>query len=73
MLKINSSPSLNHKNEIIIGNNLYRILKTFPNIINKYNFINNGEFKVTENFLYLNQKQEGEVFSFPVEIRCVLY
>ena len=22
-------------------------------------------------FLYLNQKQEGEIFSFPVEIRCV--
>ena len=50
--KINSSPSLNHKNEIIIGNNFYRILKSFPNIINKYNFINNGEFNVTENIGY---------------------
>jgi len=50
--KINSSPSLNHKNEIIIGNNFYRILKSFPNILNKYNFINNGEFKVTENVGY---------------------
>src|SRR5688572_31072456 len=50
--KINSSPSLDSKNEIIIGNNFYRILKSFPNILNKYNFINNGEFKVTENIAY---------------------
>ena len=40
--------SLAPKNEIIIGNNFYRILKSFSNILNKYNFINNGEFKVTE-------------------------
>ncbi|MGZ5485814.1 MAG: response regulator, partial [Nitrososphaeraceae archaeon] len=51
--KINSSPSLNHKNEIIIGNNFYRILKSFPNILNNYNFVNNGELKVTENIGYL--------------------
>jgi CheY-like chemotaxis protein len=50
--KINSSPSLNHKNEIIIGNNFYRILKSFPNIFNKYNFINNDEFNITENIGY---------------------
>ena len=49
--KINSS-SLAPKNKIIIGNNFYRILKSFSNIINKYNFINNGEFKVTENIGY---------------------
>ena len=49
--KINSS-SLAPKNEIIIGNNFYRILKSFSNIINNYNFINNGEFKVTENIGY---------------------
>jgi two-component system response regulator ChvI len=49
--KINSSP-LTPKNKIIIGNNFYRILKAFSNIINKYNFINNGEFKVTENVGY---------------------
>ncbi len=48
--KINSS--LSTHNEIIIGNNLYRILKSFPTILNKYNFINNGEFKVTENIGY---------------------
>ena len=45
--KINSS-SLSIPNEIIIGDNLYRILKSFPTIINKYNFINNGEYKITE-------------------------
>ncbi|HZL24783.1 MAG TPA: response regulator [Nitrososphaeraceae archaeon] len=50
--KINSSTSLDHKNEIIIGNNFYRILKSFPNILNKYNFINNGEFRITENIGY---------------------
>jgi CheY-like chemotaxis protein len=50
--KINSSSSLSPQNEIIIGNNLYRILKSFSNIVNKYNFINNGEFKVTENIGY---------------------
>ena len=49
--KINSS-SLSVPNEIIIGDNLYRILKSFSNITNKYNFINNGEFKVTENIRY---------------------
>ena len=49
--KINSSP-LALKNKIIIGNNFYRILKAFSNIINKYNFINNSEFKVTENIGY---------------------
>jgi CheY-like chemotaxis protein len=50
--KINSSPSLSAHNEIIIGNNFYRILKSFPTILNKYNFINNGEFKVTETIGY---------------------
>ena len=50
--KINSSPSLSAHNEILIGNNFYRILKSFPNILNNYNFINNGEFKVTENIGY---------------------
>ena len=49
--KINSSP-LTPKNKIIIGNNFYRILKSFSNIITSYNFSNNGEFKVTENIGY---------------------
>jgi CheY-like chemotaxis protein len=50
--KINSSSSVAAKNEIIIGNNFYRIIKSFPNVLNKYNFINKGEFKVTENIGY---------------------
>ena len=50
--KINSSSSLAPKNEIIIGNNFYRILKSFPNILNNYNFVNKGELKVTENIGY---------------------
>ena len=49
--KINSS-SLSIPNEIIIGNNFYRIRKSFSNILNNYNFINNGELKVTENIGY---------------------
>ena len=53
--KINSS-SLSISNELIIGNNFYRILKSFPNILNKYNFIDNGEFKITENIGYHTYK-----------------
>jgi two-component system, OmpR family, response regulator ChvI len=51
--KINSSSA---HNEIIIGNNFYRILKSFPNILNRYNFLDNGEFKVTENIGYHTYK-----------------
>jgi CheY-like chemotaxis protein len=48
--KINSSLSV--PNEVTIGNNFYRILKSFSNIINKYDIRNIGEFKVTENIGY---------------------
>ena len=48
--KINSSLSIT--NQIIIGDNFYRILKSFSNIANTYNFINNGECKITETFGY---------------------
>jgi CheY-like chemotaxis protein len=48
--KINSSLSI--ANQIIIGDNFYRILKSFPNIANKYNFINNGECMITETIGY---------------------
>jgi len=63
--KINSSPSLNHKNEIIIGNNFYRILKSFSNIVTNYNFSNNGEFKVTENIGYptYNLKRRNNILT----------
>ena len=49
--KINSS-FLSAHNEIIIGDNFYRILNTFSNIATNYNFINNGECKITETFGY---------------------
>lgn len=49
--KINSS-SLSAHNEIIIGDNFYRILNSFSNIATNYNFINNGECKITETFGY---------------------
>ena len=44
--KINSS-SLCIQNEIIIGDRLYKVLKS-SNIVNNYYFINNGEYKITE-------------------------
>jgi class 3 adenylate cyclase len=48
--KINSSsPSI--LNEIIIGDRLYKVLKS-SNIVNNYYFINNGEYKITETNRY---------------------
>jgi class 3 adenylate cyclase/CheY-like chemotaxis protein len=49
--KINSS-SLSIPNQIIIGDNFYRILTSFSNIGDNYNFINNGEYKINEKFGY---------------------
>jgi class 3 adenylate cyclase len=43
--KVNSSLSI--KNEIIIGDKLYKVLKS-SNIVNNYYFINNGEYNITE-------------------------
>jgi CheY-like chemotaxis protein len=48
--KINSSLSI--ANQLIIGDNFYRILKSFSNIANNYNFINNGECRITETIGY---------------------
>ena len=45
--KINSS-SLSIPNTLIIGENFYRVLKSFSNIMDNYNFINNGEYNITE-------------------------
>ena len=44
--KINSS-SFSIPNEIIIGDRLYKVLKS-SNIVNNYYFINNGEYKIIE-------------------------
>ena len=48
--KINSTSSI--PNEIIIGDNFYRILKSFPIIINNYNFTNHINYQITENNRY---------------------
>ena len=56
--KINSSLSI--PNEIIIGDNLYRILKSFPLISNDFKFIENGEYKITDStgyFTYLVKRK----------------
>jgi CheY-like chemotaxis protein len=49
--KINSS-SLSIQNEIIIGDNFYRILKSFSSIVKDFNFSNNGVYKITESTEY---------------------
>src|SRR5829696_5192251 len=49
--KINSS-SLSIPNEIIIGDNFYRILKSFSSIVEDFNFSNNGIYKITESSEY---------------------
>jgi class 3 adenylate cyclase len=48
--KINSS-SLSIQNEIIIGDKLYKVLKSSKSV-NNYYFINNGEYKETETNRY---------------------
>ena len=48
--KINSSLSV--PNEIVIGDNFYRVLKSFPLISNDFNFVNNGEYKITNSTGY---------------------
>ena len=49
--KINSS-SLSIPNEIIIGDNFYRLLKSFSSIVKDFNFSNNGVYKITESTEY---------------------
>ena len=56
--KINSSLSI--PNEIIIGDNLYRVLKSFQLISNDFSFIENGEYKITDStgyFTYLVKRK----------------
>ena len=45
--KINTSSSI--PNEIIIGDNFYRILKSFSGMLNNYDFINHINYQITEN------------------------
>jgi class 3 adenylate cyclase len=48
--KINTSSSI--PNEIIIGDNFYRILKSFPTMLNSYNFINHVSYQISESNRY---------------------
>jgi CheY-like chemotaxis protein len=47
--KINSSSI---PNEIIIGDNFYRILNSFPTMLNNYNFINHINYQISESNRY---------------------
>ena len=47
--KINTSSI---PNELIIGDNFYRILKSFPTLLNSYNFINYINYQITESNRY---------------------
>ena len=49
--KINTSSS-SIPNEIIIGDNFYRILKSFSGMLNNYDFINHINYQITENNRY---------------------
>jgi CheY-like chemotaxis protein/class 3 adenylate cyclase len=49
--KINTSSS-SIPNEMIIGDNFYRILKSFSAMLNNYNFINHINYQITENNIY---------------------
>ena len=61
--KINSSLSI--PNEIIIGDNIYSVLKSFPSMAENFKFSNNSEYKITEIISYptYNVKREN-IFTF---------
>ena len=67
--KINSSSSLSVPNEIIIGDNFYRILKSFSGMLNNYDFINHINYQITENNRY---SLYNEFLSILVLVRCSL-
>ena len=48
--KINTSSSI--PNEIIIGDNFYRFLKSFSSIVNNYDFINHANYQITKDNTY---------------------
>jgi CheY-like chemotaxis protein/class 3 adenylate cyclase len=64
--KINSS-SLSIPNEIIIGDNIYRVLKSFPSIAKNFNFFNNNEYKITHVIRYPTYNIKREHVFFPTE------
>ncbi len=61
--KINSSSFLSIPNEIIIGDNFYRILKSFSSIVEDFNFSNNGEYKLTETTGYSTYNVKRKSYS----------
>ena len=61
--KINSSLSI--ANQIVIGHNFYTILKSFSNIVNNYQFINNGECKITDTIGYSTYRIKKVIDSSP--------
>ena len=58
-------------NEIIIGDNFYRILKSFSTIVNSYNFVNHINYQITENNTYsLYNVRRKNTFGFNnIEVR----
>ena len=66
--KINASSI---PNEIIIGDNFYRILKSFSTIVNSYNFVNHINYQITENNTYsLYNVRRKNTFGFNnIEVR----
>ena len=48
--KINTSSSI--PNEIIIGDNFYRFLKSFSSVLNNYDFINHINYQITKDNTY---------------------
>ena len=64
--KINNSSI---PNEIFIGDNFYRILRSFSTILNNYNFINHINYQITENNMYpLYKIKRKNVFELDIEV-----
>jgi len=64
--KINNSSI---PNEIFIGDNFYRILRSFSTILNNYNFINHINYQITENNMYPIYKiKRKNAFELDIEV-----
>jgi class 3 adenylate cyclase/CheY-like chemotaxis protein len=64
--KINNSSI---PNEILIGDNFYRILKSFSTMLNNYNFINHINYQITENNMYpLYKIKRKNAFELDIEV-----
>ncbi len=64
--KINNSSI---PNEILIGDNFYRILKSFSTMLNNYNFINHINYQITESNMYpLYKIKRKNAFEHDIEV-----